>query len=46
MLMMDHGESFLDLLMEYQDKGLELSRFVIEITEQSLKGILNSFIIC
>lgn len=37
-LMMDHGESFLDLLMEYQDKGLKLSRFVIEITEQKFEG--------
>ncbi|MFT0802373.1 EAL-associated domain-containing protein [Bacillus swezeyi] len=37
-LMMDHGESFLDLLMEYREKGLELDRFVIEITEQHFEG--------
>lgn len=37
-LMMDHGEGFLELLMEYRDKGIELNRFVIEITEQNFEG--------
>ncbi|MBU8788280.1 MULTISPECIES: EAL domain-containing protein [Bacillus] len=37
-LMMDHGEGFLELLMEYSEKGIELNRFVIEITEQHFEG--------
>ncbi|MDA1475746.1 EAL domain-containing protein [Bacillus changyiensis] len=37
-LMMDHGEGFLNLLMEYKEKGIELDRFVVEITEQYFKG--------
>ncbi|MCY7604677.1 EAL-associated domain-containing protein, partial [Bacillus altitudinis] len=37
-LMLDHGESFLELLKEYEARGIQLSRFVIEITEHTFSG--------
>lgn len=45
-LMMDHGEGFLELLMEYSEKGIELNRFVIEITEQHFEGDIEYRTIC
>lgn len=36
--MLDHGESFLELLKEYEAKGIELHRFVLEITEHNFEG--------
>lgn len=38
LLMLDHGESFLELLKEYEAKGIELHRFVLEITEHNFEG--------
>ncbi|MFS0654317.1 EAL-associated domain-containing protein [Bacillus sp. 179-C3.3 HS] len=37
-LMLDHGESFLAFLKEYEAKGIQLNRFVIEFTEHTFKG--------
>ncbi|OLP63180.1 putative EAL-domain containing protein YkuI [Bacillus pumilus] len=37
-LMLDHGESFLELLKEYESKGIQLNRFVIEFTEHTFSG--------
>lgn len=36
--MLDHGESFLELLKEYEARGIELHRFVLEITEHNFEG--------
>lgn len=38
LLMLDHGESFLAILKEYEEKGLSLDRIVIEITEHNFSG--------
>ncbi|MEI4789961.1 EAL-associated domain-containing protein [Bacillus sp. FJAT-53060] len=37
-LMLDHGESFLGLLKEYEGRGIQLNRFVIEFTEHTFSG--------
>ncbi|WP_368931292.1 EAL domain-containing protein [Bacillus pumilus] len=37
-LMLDHGESFLELLKEYEARGIQLNRFVIEFTEHTFSG--------
>ncbi|AVX17640.1 MULTISPECIES: EAL domain-containing protein [Bacillus] len=37
-LMLDHGESFLELLKEYEEQGIELNRIVLEITEHNFEG--------
>ncbi len=36
--MLDHGESFLELLKEYEEQGIELNRIVLEITEHNFEG--------
>jgi EAL domain-containing protein (putative c-di-GMP-specific phosphodiesterase class I) len=41
LLMLDRGESFLQMLLDYQDKGLSLKRIVLEITEHTFKGDVN-----
>lgn len=38
LLMIDHGESFLNLLLEEKEKGLDLNRIVLEITEHNYLG--------
>lgn len=38
LLMLDRGESFLQLLLAYEAKGLALGRIVLEINEQHFKG--------
>lgn len=38
LLMLDRGESFLQLLLSYEAKGLAPSRIVLEINEQHFKG--------
>lgn len=38
LLMLDHGETFLAILKEYEEKGLSLERIVIEITEHNFSG--------
>lgn len=37
-LMLDRGESFLQLLLPYKEKGLRLNQVVLEITEHHFKG--------
>ncbi|AGK52889.1 EAL domain-containing protein [Bacillus sp. 1NLA3E] len=37
-LMHDHGEQFLQLLMQYQEKGISMNRIVLEISERNYKG--------
>ncbi|WP_299086727.1 EAL-associated domain-containing protein [uncultured Metabacillus sp.] len=37
-LMLDHGESFLQILLEKQEAGLQLTQIVLEITEHNFKG--------
>ncbi|QOR68372.1 EAL domain-containing protein [Cytobacillus suaedae] len=38
LLMLDHGEAFLEMLLSYQQKGLELKNVVVEITEHNFQG--------
>jgi EAL domain-containing protein (putative c-di-GMP-specific phosphodiesterase class I) len=38
LLMLDHGERFLAILKEYEEKGISLNRIVIEITEHNFSG--------
>lgn len=38
LLMLDRGESFLNLLLQEQENGLNLERIVIEITEHNFMG--------
>jgi EAL domain-containing protein (putative c-di-GMP-specific phosphodiesterase class I) len=38
LLMIDHGESFLELLLHYKDKGLQLNRIVLELSEKTFHG--------
>ncbi len=38
LLMLDHGESFLEILLEKQQKGLKLNQIVLEITEHNFRG--------
>ncbi|PFG06913.1 EAL domain-containing protein [Bacillus sp. es.034] len=44
LLMLDHGESFLDLLLEYEKKGLDLSRTVIELSEKTFVGDFDQLV--
>lgn len=37
-LMIDRGESFLQLLLQYKEKGLQFNQVVLEITEHQFKG--------
>ncbi|MBD1381275.1 EAL-associated domain-containing protein [Metabacillus arenae] len=41
LLMLDHGESFFQLLSEFEQNGLNLSRIVLEITEHNFRGDLD-----
>ncbi|TYS49902.1 EAL-associated domain-containing protein [Bacillus infantis] len=41
LLMHDSGEHFLQLLLQYQDKGISPERIVLEITERNYKGDLE-----
>ncbi|WP_080849209.1 EAL domain-containing protein [Cytobacillus gottheilii] len=41
LIMYDHGEQLLDILFEFQEKGLTLNRIVIEITEKNYQGDLD-----
>ncbi|MDQ0229531.1 EAL-associated domain-containing protein [Metabacillus malikii] len=41
LLMLDHGESFLQILLKGQEKGLQLTQIVIEITEYNFKGDIS-----
>jgi EAL domain-containing protein (putative c-di-GMP-specific phosphodiesterase class I) len=38
LLMLDHGEAFLEMLLSYEQKGLELTNIVVEITEHNFQG--------
>lgn len=38
LLMYDHGENLLSILLKYEEKGISLSRIVIEITERNGTG--------
>lgn len=38
LLMIDHGESFLQILIEKKNSGLKLEQIVLEITEHNFKG--------
>lgn len=37
-LMHDHGEQFLQILLQYEKKGIALNRIVLEIVERNYKG--------
>ncbi|MGD6817588.1 EAL-associated domain-containing protein [Metabacillus sp. 84] len=41
LLMIDQGESFLHLLLRYQEKGLDLKKIAIELTEHHFMGDLE-----
>lgn len=38
LLMQDDGETFLQMLLSYQEKGIDLKRIVLEISERNYKG--------
>src|SRR5690606_19065723 len=38
LLMYDNADSFLALMLEYQDKGIKLDRIILESTERVYKG--------
>ncbi|TYR79866.1 EAL domain-containing protein [Priestia megaterium] len=42
LLMNDHGESLLELLQSFANKGLSLDRIVLEITEHNFNGDIES----
>ncbi|WP_374056528.1 EAL-associated domain-containing protein [Rossellomorea sp. FM04394] len=44
LLMLDHGESLLDLLQEYEKKGLNLNRTVIELSEKTFSGDFDQLV--
>ncbi|MFP7223245.1 EAL domain-containing protein [Priestia filamentosa] len=41
LLMLDHGEELLSILRTYEEKGLSLSRIVMEITEHNFEGEID-----
>jgi EAL domain-containing protein (putative c-di-GMP-specific phosphodiesterase class I) len=41
LLMLDRGESLLEMLFAFRDRGLALDRFVIEVTEHNYRGDLD-----
>ncbi len=41
LIMYDHGEQLLDILLQYQEKGFSLNRIVIEITEKNYSGTMD-----
>ena len=43
-LMLDHGESLLELLLEYEKKGLSLNRTVIELSEKTFSGDFDQLV--
>ena len=38
LLMIDHGQSFLELLLSFKAKGINLENIVLEVTEHNFKG--------
>ncbi|MBN8191649.1 EAL domain-containing protein [Bacillus sp. NTK074B] len=44
LLMHDHGESFLELLLDYEKKGLDLERTVIELSEKTFVGDFDQLV--
>lgn len=38
LLMLDHGEKFLEILLDKREKGLSLDQIVLEITEHNFRG--------
>jgi EAL domain-containing protein (putative c-di-GMP-specific phosphodiesterase class I) len=38
LLMKDHGEQFLQLLLQHENKGISINRIVLEISEQNYRG--------
>lgn len=38
LLMIDRGESFLSMLLSFQERGLDLNRIIVEVTEHDFKG--------
>lgn len=38
LLMQDNGEKFLQLLLQFEEKGIDLNRIVLEISERNYKG--------
>lgn len=43
-ILIDHEESFLSRLITYQNKGLDLSQIVIEVTEHNVKGDMQKVV--
>lgn len=41
LLMVDRGESLLQLLLSFQEQGLDLKRIVLEITEHNFRGNID-----
>ncbi|KAB2335236.1 EAL domain-containing protein [Bacillus mesophilum] len=41
LIMYDHGEQLLEILLDYQEKGFSLNRIVIEITEKNYSGTMD-----
>lgn len=41
LLMLDHGEGFLKLLQMYQEKGININRIVLEISERNYEGSID-----
>ncbi|WP_064092368.1 EAL domain-containing protein [Rossellomorea aquimaris] len=44
LLMLDHGESLLTLLKEFETKGLRLNRIVLELSEKTFQGDLDQLV--
>ncbi|BCB03164.1 EAL domain-containing protein [Bacillus sp. KH172YL63] len=44
LLMLDHGESFLELLQEYEKKGLKFEQTVIELSEKTFSGDFDQLV--
>jgi EAL domain-containing protein (putative c-di-GMP-specific phosphodiesterase class I) len=38
LIMVDHGASFLELLLEYKEKGIQMNRIVLELSEKTFLG--------
>lgn len=41
LLMHDHGEQLLNILLEFEKKGISMNRIVLEITERNYKGEID-----
>ena len=44
LLMYEHGELFLQELLQYEKKGLQLNRIVLEVSDQNYHGDLDQFV--